>query len=179
MTDSADRRSYQDGKAMEPPAISRRAQRRQARIMRMVNIPMRRLLQLPFETPLSRRLMLLFLTGRRTGKSYRQPVSYVADGQTLLSPGGGNWKLNLREGQPIRVRLQGRDVQARPEFVDEPGEVERLLEKMLAINPRLTSFIPFIGPHGQIDRAKLAAAVAHGFCIVRWHLNGAAQAGQP
>jgi deazaflavin-dependent oxidoreductase (nitroreductase family) len=144
----------------------------------MVNVPMRRLLQLPFETPLSRRLMLLFLTGRKTGRSYRQPVSYVADGQTLLSPGGGNWKLNLREDQPVRVRLRGRDVQERPEFIDEPAEVERLLERMLTANPRLSSFIPFIGPHGRIDQAKLAAAVAHGFCIVRWHLDGPPQAGQ-
>ncbi len=52
--------------AMPPP---RRA--RQARLMRVVNVPMRRLLRLPFQTPLSRRLMLLTFTGRRTGRVYR------------------------------------------------------------------------------------------------------------
>jgi hypothetical protein len=91
--------------------------RLQARVMRVVNVPMRVVLGLPFATPLSGRLMLVFLTGRRTGKSYRQPVSYVRQGTTLLSPGGGRWKLNLQQGRPERIRLRGRDVLARPELV--------------------------------------------------------------
>ncbi len=57
-----------------------RRMRRQAVLFRVVNVPMRRILGLPFRTPLSRNLMLLYLTGRSTGKSYRQPVSYVRDG---------------------------------------------------------------------------------------------------
>ncbi len=47
----------------------------QARIMAVVNVPMRVLLGLPFPTPLSGRLMLISYTGRKTGKLYRQPVS--------------------------------------------------------------------------------------------------------
>jgi deazaflavin-dependent oxidoreductase (nitroreductase family) len=144
--------------------------RRQAR-MRFINVPMRRLLQLPFATPISRRLMLLHFTGRKTGRAYRQPVSYVPDGDTLLTPGGGNWKRNLREGEPVRVRLRGRDREARPQFIRDPAEVERLLNKMMAGNPRLTSFVPFIGPDRRIDQAGLSVAVARGFCVVRWHLD--------
>jgi hypothetical protein len=49
----------------------------------------RKILGLPFPTPLGGRLMLVTLTGRRTGKTYHQPVSYVRDGNTLLTPGGG------------------------------------------------------------------------------------------
>jgi hypothetical protein len=33
--------------------------------------------------------MLISFTGRKTGKAYRQPVSYVQQGKTLLTPGGG------------------------------------------------------------------------------------------
>ena len=66
--------------------------------MRLVNLPMRRILALPFPTPLSKSLMLLCITGRRGGRSYRQPVSYVKDGDSLLTP-GGNWKLNLEPGR--------------------------------------------------------------------------------
>lgn len=61
---------------------------------------MRRILALPFSTPLSKRLMLLYLTGRRSGRSHRQPVSYVKVDDALLTPGGGNWKLNLEPGRP-------------------------------------------------------------------------------
>lgn len=57
--------------------------------MRLLNVPMRVALTLPFPTPLSRRLMLVYLTGRRSGRHYRQPLSYVRDGDQLLTPGGG------------------------------------------------------------------------------------------
>ena len=40
---------------------------------------------------------------------------YVRHEDTLLTPGGGNWKLNLEEGQPVHIRLRGRDITARPE----------------------------------------------------------------
>jgi hypothetical protein len=139
--------------------------------MRMINVPMRLLLRLPFKTPLNRRLMLLSFTGRKTGRAYRQPVSYVPDGDTLLTPAGGRWKLNLREGEPIRIRLRGRDVLGRPEFIRNVEEVERLLRRMMAINPRITSFVPFIGRDGQVDRDRMEAAIGRGFSIVRWSVE--------
>ena len=40
-------------------------------------------------TPLGKRLMLVYLTGRKSGRHYRQPISYVREGETLLTPGGG------------------------------------------------------------------------------------------
>ena len=113
----------------QPPRL-----RRQARLMRLVNPPMRRILALPFSTPLSKRLMLLYLTGRRSGRSYRQPVSYVRDGDSLLTPGGGNWKLNLEPGRPERIRLDGRDVTARPDLIDDIDEIDDALMTMTAIN---------------------------------------------
>lgn len=155
----------------QPTMPQRRA--RQARLMRVANVPMRRLLQLPFQTPLSRRLMLLTFTGRKTGRVYHQPVSYVPDGDTLLTPAGGRWKLNLREGAPIRVRLRGREVLARPHFIRDVDEVERLLHTITAANPRAASFIPVIGRDGQIDRGKLQTAVDYGFAIIRWHIDQA------
>ncbi len=146
--------------------------RRRARVMKAANVPMRAALRLPFATPLSRRLMLVSYTGRRSGRRYRQPVSYVPDGETLLTPGGGKWKLNLRDGEPVHLRLRGRDVVARPELVRGPDDVEALLGRMLESNPRLSSFVPFVEPDGRIERDKLQTALDYGFCIVRWHLGG-------
>lgn len=144
----------------------------QARVMRMVNVPMRLVLGLPFATPLGGRLMLVFLTRRRTGRSYRQPVSYVGHGTTLLSPGGGRWKLNLQEGRPERIRLRGRDVLARPQLVADVEEVERLLGIMTEANPRVRSFVGIpTEPDGRLDRTGLETAVRYGFRIVRWHLD--------
>src|SRR5215475_4033365 len=98
------------------PEMDRAARQRRQRIMRAINVPMRALLGLPFPTPLSRNLMLLQYTGRKTGKAYRQPVSYARDGRVLLTPGGGTWTLSLGDGRPVRLRVRGREVTASPEL---------------------------------------------------------------
>lgn len=147
------------------------AMRRRQRVMRAVNVPMRAVLGLPFPTPLSGNLMLISYTGRKTGKAYRQPVSYTRDGDTLLTPGGGRWTLSLGGAPTIRIRLRGQDVQARPELVRDPAEVERLFGVIAAKKPMAVRFIPIPrGPDGRLDPEALEAALRHGFCIVRWHL---------
>ena len=156
-------------------AVNQAAMRRRARIMRAVNVPMRAVLSLPFATPLSGNLMLISYTGRKTGKAYRQPVSYARDGDTLLTPGGGRWTLNLGNGRPVRIRLRGRDVVARPELVTDAAEVERLLGVIGAGNPGAAKFVPIPRrPDGRLEPEALDAALRHGFCIVRWHLEQAA-----
>jgi hypothetical protein len=148
------------------------SRRLQAALMRVINVPMRLVLGLPIPTPMGNRLMLVFLTGRKTGRSYRQPVSYVRHGNTLLTPGGGNWKLNLLEGQPTRIRLRGRDLLVRPEIVRDVDEIERLLEIMTNANRMVQRFVSIPGgPDGRFDRSRLETAVRYGFRTIRWHLN--------
>jgi F420H(2)-dependent quinone reductase len=149
------------------PPLSRRLQ---ARAFRVINVPMRAVLGLPVATPLGSSLMLAFIVGRKTGKTYRQPLSYVRDGQVLLTPGGGRWKLNLQVDVPVRIRLRGKDMTVTPELVSDVDEIGKLLVVMAAANPRSASFIGIPrGPDGQFDRDGLERAVRHGFRIVRWH----------
>jgi hypothetical protein len=152
-----------------PPQLRRRLQ---PKIMKMANSPMRRVLGLPFATPLGGRLMLAHIVGRKTGKLYKQPISYVREGNLLLTPGGGKWKLNLDPGTPVRLRIRGRDHTARPELVRDQTEVTRLLDVMSAANPALERFVPLPKDRdGKPDQQALAQAIQHGFCIVRWHLD--------
>jgi hypothetical protein len=149
------------------------AGRRQARMMRYVNVFMRPLLSLPFPTPMSANLMLVSYTGVKSGKAYLQPVSFARDGTTLLTPGGGRWTLNLKGGRPVRLRLRGKTVPAHADLVDDPAEVERLLGVIATGNPRAMRFLPIPRrPDGRLDPDVLATALRHGFRIVRWHLDG-------
>lgn len=144
--------------------------RAQAKAFRIVNVPMRMLLGLPFPTPLGRRLMLVHTIGRKTGRHYRQPVSYVAEGEVLLTPGGGHWTRNLADGEAVRIQLRGRELELRPELVKDPAEIERLLGIMGQRNPALRRFVRIPSdPAGGFDRQSLEAAVQHGFRVVRWH----------
>jgi hypothetical protein len=146
-------------------------------MMRAVNVPMRVILGLPFPTPLSRNLMLLHYTGRKTGKAYRQPLSYARDssavgGQVLLTPGGGMWTLSLGGGRPVRLRVAGKDRTAVPELVTDPAEVDRLFGVIAAGNPQAARFVPIPrDADGHFAAEPLALAIRHGFCIVRWMLD--------
>jgi hypothetical protein len=152
------------------PPLNRRLQ---ARFFRVVNVPMRVILGLPVATPLGRNLMLAFVIGRKTGATYRQPVSYVRDGDALLTPGGGKWKLNLVAGTPVRLRLRGRDISAPPELVSDVDEVGTLLRIMAAGNPAAARFVGIKrDPDGGFDKGGVERAVQFGFRIVRWHPVG-------
>jgi hypothetical protein len=146
------------------------SRRLQARAFRIVNVPMRAILGLPFATPVGGSLMLAYLIGRKSGKTYRQPISYVRCGDTLLTPGGGKWKLNLDNDVPVRIRLLGKDILATPELVSDVDEIGKLLTVMVSANRRAAAFIGVSrDKEGRFDRDGLERAARYGFRIVRWH----------
>jgi hypothetical protein len=154
----------QDTAVIDPAAM-----RRRARVMRAVNVPMRAILGLPFPTPLSRNLMLLHYTGRKTGNAYRQPVSYARDGDTLLTPGGGKWTLSLAGGKPVRLTVRGKSLTVQPELVADPAEMDRLFGVIARENPQAAKFVPIPrDADGHFAAEPLALAIRNGFRIVRW-----------
>jgi hypothetical protein len=103
-------------------------------------------------------------------------VSYVEQGDTLLIPGEGAWKKNLEQGSPVRVRLRGSERSASPEVIKEIGEVERLVEFMMAANPAVSRFIGVPREvDGRPNRARLEQAVRGGFAVVRLRLDSERQ----
>jgi hypothetical protein len=129
-------------------------------------------LRLPFQTPMSKRLILISYMGRKTGRSYTIPVSYVQQGDDLLIPGGGVWKINLENGAPVRIRFLGKERSAIPELIRNPDKVEDLVAFMMAANPAVSRFIGVPkSPDGHPDREQLKAAVRGGFAVVRLRLR--------
>jgi deazaflavin-dependent oxidoreductase (nitroreductase family) len=120
---------------------------------------------------MSGRLMLLSFTGRRTGRSYTTPVSYVREGTNLLVPGGGTWWKNLTSGT-ARVRLQGTWHVVTPEVIREPVAMSAALGRMLAINPAIAAFTGIrLGSDGRPFAESLERERRRGFVVVRLHLS--------
>src|SRR5829696_3572442 len=73
----------------------------------------RPLLRSPAHGLLSKRLLLITVTGRRTGRRFTIPVAYEESGGVVLiqpsAPERKVWWRNLRGGAPVRLRLRGRD----------------------------------------------------------------------
>ena len=103
-------------------------------VARAANRVIRPLLNSRFHAPLSRRLMLLEYHGRRSGRRYTIPVGYRPwgeDGDEVIATSvGTSWPVNLRGGQPVRLRLRGTWHHAKPTIVERPEEVADMLGEL-------------------------------------------------
>jgi deazaflavin-dependent oxidoreductase (nitroreductase family) len=145
------------------------------RVVRFFNPFMRFVLGSRAHSMMSSKLMLLSFTGRRTGRSYTTPVSYVREGPDLLVPGGGAWWKNLMSGN-ARVRLQGSWYVATPELIREPAALSEILGRMLAANPAIALFTGIRpGPDGRPKAESLERERRRGFVVVRLRLAGEVQ----
>src|SRR3954454_565649 len=78
----------------------------------LVNPLVRALLRSPLHRLLSRRLVLLRITGRRSGRIFELPVGYVRDDAGILvtvgAPERKQWWHNIDGPTPLTLVLRGR-----------------------------------------------------------------------
>ena len=79
---------------------------------RIINPLVRALLRSPLHSLSSKRLVLLRVTGRRTGRTFELPVGYALEGSTLVvtvsAPERKQWWRNICGPTPVTVVLRGR-----------------------------------------------------------------------
>src|SRR5579884_2877593 len=78
-------------------------------VLRCVNPFVSAILRSPLHRLLSRRFMLLTVTGRRSGRTYRIPVGRHERNGALLVAADGAWRHNLRDHAPFRLTIGGDD----------------------------------------------------------------------
>src|SRR5215813_2282512 len=72
--------------------------------------------------------LLLTVTGRKSGKRYTFPTSYLRDGETLLVMTHRErmwWKSLRNGGAPVTVYVDGHDLPARAEASSDPDVVAK------------------------------------------------------
>ena len=92
----------------------------------LVNRLTRGLMRVPLiSRGIGKRLVTLYIVGRKTGRSYTVPVAYTRHNGALLIGTGFAWGRNLRTGDPIDIQLQGKRRTADVQVVrDEAGVIE-------------------------------------------------------
>jgi deazaflavin-dependent oxidoreductase (nitroreductase family) len=97
-------------------------------LQRLVNRVIRGLLRTPVLCRLTgKRLITVYLVGRKTGRHYAVPVAYTRRNATLLVGTQFGWARNLRTGEPVHIRLAGKRRPADVQVVaDEAGVVAHL-----------------------------------------------------
>ena len=88
-------------------------------------------LRSPFHGMLSNGIMLITVTGRKTGKKYTTPVGYYEEGGYLwvITSRDRTWWKNLRGGAEVGLLLKRKPVIARAELqLDEKAVEVRMVE---------------------------------------------------
>lgn len=130
---------------------------------------MRATLRSPWHRRHSHDTLVLEVTGRRSGKRYRLPVSYAEDAGELLvfveEADAKRWWRNLRGGADVRVRLRGRwrPGHAEAAWEEDAAGLARGLARFVAAWP---GFVDLGLPPSETYSPEDLLPVAHGCAVV-------------
>ena len=90
---------------------------------------MKLVLRSPVHGMVSKTVLLITFTGRKSGKTYTTPVDYSQDGDQVTIFTHAEWWKNLRNGAPVKLRIRGRELQglAEPVAEDKPAVAAGLM----------------------------------------------------
>jgi deazaflavin-dependent oxidoreductase (nitroreductase family) len=101
------------------------------------------LLKSPLHGMISKGVMLVTVTGRKSGKPISTPTNYLRDGNTLwvISWRDRNWWRNLRGGANVRVLLAGKGVEGRGQVLEEEKAVAQSLFDYYQKSPQFAKYV--------------------------------------
>jgi deazaflavin-dependent oxidoreductase (nitroreductase family) len=101
-------------------------------LINLANPPVRILARSPAHRLLDRTTLVLHVTGRRTGRRYDLPVSFVKVGEEFFVVTQHRWRVNLRGGADLEITHAGRRRAAHAEVDEAPAAVARGLSAVIA-----------------------------------------------
>lgn len=141
---------------------------RGSRVQRAGDAFVRALLRSPLHRLLSGKLLIITVVGRKTGHVYENPVGYAEYEGAILVGTAARWHRNLRVGEPVRLTLRGRAVDAEWEVIEDEETVAGYYRIILEHNPTHGKFAKVsLEPDGGVNRKQLRAAIERGTVVVR------------
>ena len=97
-----------------------------------INSTMKFILRSPAHGMLSKTILLITFTGRKSGKTYTTPVSYSQNGDQVSIFTHAAWWRNLRSNALVTMHIRGRDLQglAEPVAEDKQAVASGLIEHL-------------------------------------------------
>ncbi|WP_459959792.1 nitroreductase/quinone reductase family protein [Nocardia sp. IFM 10818] len=137
---------------------------------RYVNATMRTLLRMPgISSVVGKRLLVIHVTGRKSGKVYDVPVAYTRHGdEILVGTRSLPWVRNIRKDNPVQLSMGGPRRTADGEVATDNESVMRLYEIIARDNATNAKFngIGF-APDGSPNKADIYQTWQQGGVVIR------------
>jgi hypothetical protein len=101
-------------------------------MFKLMNPLMKALLYSPFHGRVSKSLMLLSFTGRKSGKKFTTPVGYLRQDRTIIVFTHSPWWKNMIGGAPVSMRIQGKNTTGVARPVNDPVEIKSMVRNLMA-----------------------------------------------
>ncbi len=145
-------------------------------LMRVMNVIPRLVLRSPLHGLMDGKVLLLGFTGRRSGRHYTTPMSYVrvGDDEVFMTTGAPWWK-NLAGGAPAEMRLGGGSRRGFAEALTREEDVAEVLGTILRHYPEYRRFVGVtVDEDGRPEEETVLRAARGGRVGIRVRLDGAA-----
>jgi hypothetical protein len=91
-------------------------------------------LRSPLHGIASRSVMLITFTGRKSGKTYTTPISYLREGDMVTAFSHARWTKNLAGGAPVTLHIKNKEYHGQGDLVaDNKEAVASELQRFLNI----------------------------------------------
>ena len=112
---------------------------------------------------IGKRLITVYVVGRKSGRHYTVPLAYTRSGETLLVGSQFGWVRNLRTGEPVDIRLLGKRRPADVRVLTGEADVVEHFAAMARDNHQFATFNQIgFDESGDPSRADLQLAWAAG-----------------
>jgi len=151
-----------------------------ATIPPFVNRAMKFVLCSPAHGLISKTILLITFTGRKSGKTYTTPVSYSQSGDQVSIFTHAAWWKNLSGGAPVTLRIRGREFQglAQP-VVEDKRAIAAGLAAHLGLVPADARFYGVTFDDQKKPRAEEVARAVQTVVMVRVQVRGVDRKGDP
>lgn len=117
---------------------------------------------------IGKRLITVYVVGRKSGRRYTVPLAYTRSGDSLLVGTQFAWVRNLRTGEPVDIRLMGKRRSADVGVLTDQADVIEHFGAMARDNHQFAKFNQIgFDEAGDPSRADLESAWAAGARGVR------------
>lgn len=136
------------------------------------------LLKSPLHGFVSKNMMLVTYTGRKSGKTFSTPVNYMRlkdeRGEYLLTTSAldRTWWRNLLGGAPVSVRLAGIDYQAWGEAFKDQDKVTAELSAFFRAAPGMARYFDVSLDEAGLPKAEDVAHSAQSRVVIQTRLKG-------
>lgn len=127
----------------------------------MLNKTMSFILRSPVHGMVSKSILLITFTGRKSGKNYTTPVSYSQQGDEIFIFTHANWWKNLRGGAPVTLRIRGQEAEGRavPVAEDKRAVAVGLAEHLRKVRSDAKYYGVTFDDDGNLRSAEVEKAV--------------------